>query len=268
MLHPSRRTRRTRQAPRQVRGFTLIELLVVIAIIAILAAILFPVFARARENARRSSCQSNLKQIGLGLIQYTQDYDEKFPPICVAVPGGPPGIYWGTVDGRGPWPILVQPYLKSLQVFDCPSNPLPSPVGGATTYPGPSYAGNMAGDHQYETSPTKPPSKGIFETAGRNGVSLASVGSPATTIAVTESDWASQFSSIVIDFNSGGPNLLYAGHLSTSNYLFADGHVKSLKPSGTYRAGSVNYWYRDQEPLQPLRAEGIAHLAQAEAKYK
>src|SRR4028118_1774787 len=60
-------------------GFTLIELLVVIAIIGILASILFPVFARARENARRSSCQSNLKQIGLGILQYTQDYDEKLP---------------------------------------------------------------------------------------------------------------------------------------------------------------------------------------------
>ena len=60
-------------------GFTLIELLVVFAIIAILAAILFPVFARARENARRASCQSNLKQIGLGIMQYTQDYDEKMP---------------------------------------------------------------------------------------------------------------------------------------------------------------------------------------------
>src|ERR1051325_7590284 len=61
------------------RGFTLIELLVVIAIIAILAAILFPVFGRARENARRSSCQSNLKQIGLGLLQYEQDFDESLP---------------------------------------------------------------------------------------------------------------------------------------------------------------------------------------------
>ena len=62
------------------RGFTLIELLVVIAIIAILAAILFPVFARARENARRSSCLSNMKQIGLGMMQYSQDNDERYPP--------------------------------------------------------------------------------------------------------------------------------------------------------------------------------------------
>ncbi|RYG63911.1 DUF1559 domain-containing protein, partial [bacterium] len=69
-------------------AFTLIELLVVIAIIAILAAILFPVFGRARENARRSSCLSNMKQIGLGMMQYTQDYDEKFPaPGNTAVDG-------------------------------------------------------------------------------------------------------------------------------------------------------------------------------------
>jgi prepilin-type N-terminal cleavage/methylation domain-containing protein len=61
------------------KGFTLIELLIVIEIIAILAAVLFPVFGRARENARRSSCQSNLKQIGMGLLQYTQDYDESYP---------------------------------------------------------------------------------------------------------------------------------------------------------------------------------------------
>src|SRR3954469_10319714 len=94
------------------RGFTLIELLVVIAIIALLAAILFPVFGRARENARRSSCQSNLKQIGLGIIQYTQDYDEKFPLSWN-------GQGWGaTLTG---WVMEVQPYLKSTQIFQCPS---------------------------------------------------------------------------------------------------------------------------------------------------
>src|SRR5215217_8055455 len=95
------------------RGFTLIELLVVIAIIAILASILFPVFARARENARRSSCQSNVKQIGLGFMQYTQDYDEKFPmpisgwraaggPQLQSIPGTP-GMEFLTSDGiNGP----------------------------------------------------------------------------------------------------------------------------------------------------------------------
>ncbi|RYG66851.1 DUF1559 domain-containing protein, partial [bacterium] len=89
------------------QAFTLIELLVVIAIIAILAAILFPVFGRARENARRSSCQSNLKQIGLGIIQYVQDYDEKFPSAMsdqVSVNG--------TMLNAVPWHFLIQPYIK------------------------------------------------------------------------------------------------------------------------------------------------------------
>src|SRR3954451_12245993 len=95
------------------RAFTLIELLVVISIIAILAAILFPVFARARENARRSSCQSNLKQISLGIIQYVQDYDETYPMIYNHIVGRtPPYQCWGE------W---VQPYVKSQQVFTCPS---------------------------------------------------------------------------------------------------------------------------------------------------
>ncbi len=96
-------------------AFTLIELLVVIAIIAILAAILFPVFARARENARRSSCQSNLKQIGIGVMQYVQDYDEKYPQA-----------YWyknDTNSGGGYVHVsaMIQPYLKSEQIWKCPS---------------------------------------------------------------------------------------------------------------------------------------------------
>src|SRR4028119_1740562 len=94
--------------PSRRKGFTLIELLVVIAIIAILAAILFPVFARARESARRASCQSNLKQIGLGVMQYAQDYDEQYPMAAYD-------------NFQGGWPLTTQPYLKSLQVFRCPS---------------------------------------------------------------------------------------------------------------------------------------------------
>src|SRR5438874_13690723 len=92
----------------QRRGFTLIELLVVIVIIAILAAILFPVFAQTREKARQASCMSNCKQIGLAIMQYTQDYDEVFP---MAVRD----------DWTGSWPVLVQPYAKNTALFRCPS---------------------------------------------------------------------------------------------------------------------------------------------------
>jgi len=92
------------------RGFTLIELLVVIAIIAILAAILFPVFARAREKARQTSCLSNVKQISLGIIMYMQDYDERFPML-----------YW-TASPRHGLAQVVQPYIKNADVYNCPSS--------------------------------------------------------------------------------------------------------------------------------------------------
>jgi len=90
------------------RGFTLIELLVVIAIIAILAAILFPVFARAREKARQASCLSNCKQLGLATLQYAQDYDESMP---IAI--------W---YNSSRWHTLIYPYLKNDQILQCPSN--------------------------------------------------------------------------------------------------------------------------------------------------
>jgi prepilin-type N-terminal cleavage/methylation domain-containing protein/prepilin-type processing-associated H-X9-DG protein len=115
------------------RGFTLIELLVVIAIIAILAAILFPVFARAKEKARQVSCLSNAKQIVLGQLQYVQDYDERFP-------------YFLTNPARGePWWNAIQPYLRNEDIYSCPSEPRP----GTTTiyqtkyYPYPRYGMNQ-----------------------------------------------------------------------------------------------------------------------------
>ena len=92
------------------RGFTLIELLVVIAIIAILAAILFPVFARAREKARQTSCLSNGKQLTLAFQMYAQDYDEVLP------------CYWYG-DSVGYWCVVIYPYVKNEQIFVCPSSP-------------------------------------------------------------------------------------------------------------------------------------------------
>jgi prepilin-type N-terminal cleavage/methylation domain-containing protein len=113
------------------RGFTLIELLVVIAIIAILAGILFPVFARARENARRTSCISNLRQIGLGLLQYVQDYDEQNTLQWYGTNSGPSDAP-GTGGDRYKWMDAIFPYVKSEQLFNCPSHRLPVTLGTST----------------------------------------------------------------------------------------------------------------------------------------
>jgi prepilin-type N-terminal cleavage/methylation domain-containing protein len=114
---------------RKTSGFTLIELLVVIAIISILAAILFPVFARARENARRASCLSNLKQIELGIIMYSQDYDERVPNNTFASPQTPPLGY--AMSGYWLWQQVIWDYVKDDQAFYCPSTPISISRAGA-----------------------------------------------------------------------------------------------------------------------------------------
>ena len=220
-------------------AFTLIELLVVIAIIAILAAILFPVFARARENARRSSCSSNLKQIGLGVIQYAQDYDERMP---------------ATRSNGFNWQINLQPYIKSYQVFACPSNTrntVPMQDGGlpsVVSYGASRVNGTLGqGDNG-----------AAFGDRDKVGPSLSDFSQVSQTIMVSDcnsdnTDFRiTQGSVTSTDTGNTTPvtPLLFVGHLGTMNCLFVDGHVKSMKPFQTVPAamggnGAVNMWDRN-----------------------
>ena len=201
------------------KGFTLIELLVVIAIIAILAAILFPVFAKARDAARSTTCKSNLKQLTTAWTMYAQDYDETTIPIRI---GGA-----GTLAFR--WNEIIQPYVKNQGILVCPS----SPTRGGLTY---SYN---------------------FSAGGPNGRAFAQIPVPAQTpIFVDSFGSANPLQSLIflIPGGTGGPatiiprrlnpnNLNIPGavhqdnqeaypfadiHADNANYAFADGHVKSM----------------------------------------
>ncbi len=167
------------------RGFTLIEILVVIAIIAILAAILFPVFAQARERARSASCQSNLKQLALSWLQYAQDYDETTTPMYTRVPNGP---FLGNAT-YSYWPDLVYPYVKSGSGRDGTS----SSAGGVFTCP--TTSGLLAQSNsvnpadgwlslRYAMNQSNLNGDYIVYDAGSDsrGVSLAKLGHPAETI--------------------------------------------------------------------------------------
>ena len=233
-------------------GFTLIELLVVIAIIAILAAILFPVFARARENARRTSCLSNLKQLGLGTLQYTQDYDERLPAYRL---GG----------GAISWPDMIYPYVKSEQLFTCPSA-----TGDSHLYRHPrpngsfqwgSYGCNaMLGGTSMCDDDNNPPR-------------LAQVQAPATTLWLVErrdegtgapnergrinssgekwnvSPGSSPPKTFCWDSGSGGGvygSCVEARHLDTVVSLYADGHAKAsrldLLLTRNSAGNALKYW--------------------------
>ena len=207
------------------RGFTLIELLIVIAIIAILAAILFPVFARARENARRSSCSSNLKQIGLAFLQYAQDYDEKFTPQYTEGSGAA-GFVAVNVDSstadKG-WAELLQPYLKSRQIFQCPSESTLQAAAGNNEYTDYWYNLNLSRRNQATieySSLCVLGGDGISDNSQYNMDGLESTAASAV--------------------GTGRARVGHGlRHLSGSNYAFADGHVKWLPGAGGNTAYSV-----------------------------
>ena len=149
-------------------GFTLIELLIVITIIALLAAILFPVFSRARESARRSACSSNFRQISLAFMQYTQDYDERLPLFSLSGLGN--AGFQGYGGGNGArWADSIFPYVKSTQVFDCPSGTKKTNIypGGQffdiTTY---SYGYVTPADPTYIVGVADRPLSQIEDTSG------------------------------------------------------------------------------------------------------
>lgn len=227
-------------------AFTLIELLVVIAIIAILAAILFPVFARARENARRVSCLSNLKQIGLGLTQYLQDYDDKLP-FSAFGPGGTTAPSDPTTNYK--WMDAIYPYVKSEQMFVCPSDPNSryrysrNLAVGTTTDDYGSYGQNgaysAAGDAQ-----TPPRSSATYL------VSLSQVAEPAGTVWATDINgrmgtdrsfgflWPSSAALPTIQTSADNADIpggwrqfdkIAERHLGTTSTLYCDGHVKAQK---------------------------------------
>jgi len=197
------------------KGFTLIELLVVIAIIAILAAILFPVFAKAREKARQSSCQSNLKQIGVALMQYTQDYDERYPFLAW---GAPVASQWNpyisaTDPSQNQYRGQLGPYIRNSQVFICPSQ---STANNCSYI----YSGYLAN--------------------GSSGRGMADIQAPAEIAAYADSYNNSQWA---LDAqhqgmpgppwgSGGGQSRLSDRHNEGANFTYADGHAKWQANSG------------------------------------
>ena len=194
------------------RGFTLIELLVVIAIIAILAAILFPVFARAREKARQASCLSNAKQMGLAANMYAQDYDDKFTYYATYVPAGTARPVTGGTGTHYWWDTLY-PYIKNGQIFRCPSAPRQWGYGWNINM---GYIGNhpTRTGEQYE---------GVLQTA---------VVYPAETVLIADSDWTRS----TADYGWSNAAMITSPyhvsrftpqrHNGGSNFVLVDGHAK------------------------------------------
>ena len=181
---------------RKRKAFTLIELLVVIAIIAILAAILFPVFARAREKAKTASCLSNLKELGLGMLMYTQDYDQIIPAWYRYSPPG--------VSNYICWTAVIYPYVKNKQIFCCPSDDAGQ---------GPKFDPEAPMNGQSWMNSWS--SYGINDYC--QGMQISEIVSPAQMPMIGENYSAYGISS------SWKPTIT---HLGGSNVVFVDGHAK------------------------------------------
>lgn len=223
-------------------GFTLVELLTVIAIIAIIAAILFPAFARARENARRASCASNLKQLALGMMQYSQDYDEKMPRFSHGAGfNGSEG--YNNADGMR-WADMILPYVKSVQVYVCPSDSV-----HIRKFSGGDYLDASTYSYGYSTPDT------VFEYDAGYGVAgraLSEIGDAAGTIMMTDDHEIDLFpesgarivpaasDAFSIEFLSVKMNGLRHPGAAANDYnaqafnaAYADGHVKFTRLPAT-----------------------------------
>jgi prepilin-type N-terminal cleavage/methylation domain-containing protein/prepilin-type processing-associated H-X9-DG protein len=243
-------------------GFTLIELLVVIAIIAILAAILFPVFAQAREKARQTSCLSNLKQIATGMRMYSQDYDENVS-LARYAPYFWDGVSWPDTHT---WRMAVQPYIKNRDLTRCPSN-----------------AFYNAGVEVEEP---------VFRSYAMNSAALfgeqyneAAITEAAELIQIAECRY--QYPDIYPQIESPFSSFLYSSepeptpnsdlgvmqtHSGMSNYAFFDGHAKAMRPVATMNTHKPwSMWYNtgwSDEATAENNRQGLIQQLLAHKEYR